>query len=68
MSITRKQFLRTGAFAATGAILSPSLLRAMYASKHITGIQLYSVREDMKKDPLGTLKALRAMGYTYVEH
>jgi sugar phosphate isomerase/epimerase len=34
----------------------------------ITGIQLYSVRDDMKKDPLATLKALADMGYKYVEH
>jgi sugar phosphate isomerase/epimerase len=34
----------------------------------ILGIQLYSVREDMKKDPLGTLKQLAAMGYKNVEH
>lgn len=32
------------------------------------GIQLYSIREDMKKDPLGTLKQLAAMGYQHVEH
>ena len=32
------------------------------------GIQLYSIREDMKKDPAGTLKLLAAMGYKYVEH
>ena len=36
--------------------------------KLITGIQLYSVRDEMKKDPLGTLKALADMGYRYVEH
>jgi sugar phosphate isomerase/epimerase len=41
---------------------------AAAASGHITGVQLYSVRDDMKKDPLGTLKALADMGYRYVEH
>ena len=34
----------------------------------ILGLQLYSVRDDMKKDPLGTLKQLAAMGYKNVEH
>jgi len=34
----------------------------------ILGLQLYSVRDDMKKDPLGTLKQLSAMGYKNVEH
>lgn len=32
------------------------------------GIQLYSIRDDMKSDPLGTLKQLAGMGYKYVEH
>ena len=34
----------------------------------LTGVQLYSVRDDMKLDPMGTLKKLAAMGYKYVEH
>jgi sugar phosphate isomerase/epimerase len=68
MPITRKQFLQAGSMAAVSAFFSPALLRAAAKPKYITGIQLYSVREDMKKDPLGTLKVLKAMGYTYVEH
>jgi sugar phosphate isomerase/epimerase len=36
--------------------------------KELVGIQLYSVRADMGKDPLGTLKQLAAMGYKHVEH
>jgi sugar phosphate isomerase/epimerase len=36
--------------------------------KEITGIQLYSVRDDMKKDAAGTLKQLADFGYKYVEH
>jgi sugar phosphate isomerase/epimerase len=68
MPQSRRSFLRNSTFAATGAILSPSLVKAAMAPKYITGIQLYSVREDMKKDPITTLKALRVMGYTNVEH
>ena len=34
----------------------------------IMGIQLYSIRDDMGKDPAGTLKQLAAMGYKHVEH
>src|SRR5205085_6574867 len=34
----------------------------------ILGIQLYTVRDDMKADPSGTLQKLAAMGYHYVEH
>lgn len=31
------------------------------------GIQLYTVGADMRKDPAGTLRALRQIGYVYVE-
>jgi sugar phosphate isomerase/epimerase len=34
----------------------------------IMGIQLYSIRDEMKKDPVGTLTELAKMGYEYVEH
>jgi sugar phosphate isomerase/epimerase len=34
----------------------------------LVGLQLYSVRDDMKLDPLGTLKQLSSIGYKYVEH
>ncbi len=37
-------------------------------SKHLVGVQLYSIREDMKKDPLGSLTKLAEMGYKHVEH
>jgi len=36
--------------------------------KELTGVQLYSIRDDMKADPLGTLKKLAAIGYKNVEH
>lgn len=31
------------------------------------GLQLYSVREGMKKDPIGTLEAVAKAGYRYIE-
>jgi sugar phosphate isomerase/epimerase len=34
----------------------------------ITGLQLYSVRDDMTLDPFGSLTKLAEMGYEYVEH
>ena len=68
MSTSRRSFIQKTALVLAGSsVLSKSLLAAT-APKHITGIQLYSVREDMKKDPLGTLQALSDMGYKYVEH
>jgi sugar phosphate isomerase/epimerase len=36
--------------------------------KGMVGLQLYSVRNEMTKDPLGTLKQVAAQGWKYVEH
>jgi sugar phosphate isomerase/epimerase len=67
MNQTRRAFLQKTTMVLAGStLLSKELLAA--GPSFITGIQLYSVRDDMKKDPLGTLKALSGMGYRYVEH
>lgn len=68
MQISRRNFLLKGSLAIAGTALLPKSLLAAAASKPILGIQLYSIREDMKKDPAGTLKQLATMGYKYVEH
>ncbi len=68
MNQTRRIFIKTGALTfAAGAIFSKSLL-ASPKSSELMGVQLYSIRDDMKKDPLGTLKLLSQMGYKNVEH
>lgn len=51
-----------------GAAFLPSSLLAGMPADQLTGVQLYSVREEMKTDPSGTLEALAKMGYRYVEH
>ncbi|MEI9920638.1 MAG: TIM barrel protein [Bacteroidota bacterium] len=48
--------------------IAAELAEAKSKKKKLTGIQLYSVRDDMTKDPLATLKALAAQGYKHVEH
>ncbi|NLR80914.1 TIM barrel protein [Chitinophaga eiseniae] len=68
MQISRRNFLLKGSLAIAGTALLPKSLLAAAASKPVLSIQLYSIREDMKKDPAGTLKQLAAMGYKYVEH
>ncbi len=69
MTTSRRDFLKRGAVGlASASFLSNSLFAAKPASKELVGVQLYSVRDDMKKDPLGTLKQLAAMGYKNVEH
>jgi sugar phosphate isomerase/epimerase len=68
MQLTRRQFLQTGALAIAGTALLPLEAWASPKIRQLTGLQLYSVRDDMKADPLGTLKKLAAMGYKNVEH
>lgn len=61
-------FIKAGAMAAIGAAVLPRQLQAMQKKKGIVGLQLYSIRQEMSKDPLGSLFALRRMGWQYVEH
>lgn len=68
MNSSRRSFIQKTAIVLAGSSVFSKQLLAAAAPKHITGIQLYSVRDDMKKDPLATLKALAEMGYQYVEH
>jgi sugar phosphate isomerase/epimerase len=68
MHTSRRQFIKnTGLTIAGAAFLSNHLLASTQA-KELIGVQLYSVRDDMKKDPMGTLKQIAAMGYKNVEH
>ncbi|PSL46323.1 sugar phosphate isomerase/epimerase [Chitinophaga niastensis] len=68
MNISRRNFLKTGTLAFAGTTLLSHELFAAGKAKELLGIQLYSIREDMKKDPSGTLKQLAGMGYKNVEH
>jgi len=68
MSTSRRNFLKKGTMAAAGAALLSNKIFAAPKSSTILGLQLYSVRDDMQKDALGTLKQVSAAGYKYVEH
>jgi sugar phosphate isomerase/epimerase len=68
MPVTRRTFVKNSSLVLAGASLFSSSLFAAGKKKTITGIQLYSIRDDMKKDPLATLKKLADMGYRHVEH
>jgi sugar phosphate isomerase/epimerase len=68
MYCSRRGFLKNTTLAVTGTALCSGDLFAALKRKEILGIQLYSVREDMKKDPTGTLKQLAEIGFRYVEH
>jgi sugar phosphate isomerase/epimerase len=66
--ISRRQFFHQGSAAATAVLLSsfPRHLRADTLRLPI-GIQLYTVGQALQKDVNGTLKQVRAIGYTQVE-
>ncbi len=69
MNLSRRKFLVNGSLTVAGTMfLSNNLFASTNALKTTLGIQLYSVRDDMKKDPMRTLKLLAAMGYKNVEH
>ena len=71
MKNSRRKFIQNASLAFMGASLQPSSLWSStnnVATKNIIGVQLYSVRVDMLKNPMATLTALSKMGIEYVEH
>ena len=67
MTTTRRNFLKTSGLSVAALAIGSHKLMAAYPDRYL-GLQLYSVREDMDKDPSGTLKKLSDIGYRYVEH
>ena len=61
--LTRREALATGLaiFSGFAALARPSI------KKYHISVQLYSVRDDMKRDPAGTLAKVSEMGYREVE-
>ena len=62
---SRRSFLKTAAVVSAGLIASPDLF-AMSNRRQI-GTQLYTVRNLMAKDPIGTLEKISKIGYKTVE-
>jgi len=66
-SYSRREFLQaTGLFAA-GAALSKNALAASPEKLENFGLQLYTLRTDLPKDPKGVLKQVASFGYTQLE-
>jgi sugar phosphate isomerase/epimerase len=66
----RRTFLQQGSLILAGTALAPSMASAFSGSgKPLTsfGLQLYTLRDDLPKDPKGILKQVAAMGYKQVE-
>ncbi len=68
MKTSRRTFVKAGTMAALGTAILPGSVFTPAKAGGIVGLQLYSVREEMSKDPAGTLAQLSKMGYVYVEH
>jgi sugar phosphate isomerase/epimerase len=62
---SRRTFLAQAGIAATGMVLAPSLLSAK--SVNGVGIQLYSLRDQLPKDPKGVIAKIAKAGYKEVE-
>jgi sugar phosphate isomerase/epimerase len=68
MKTSRRTFVKTGTMAALGTAFLPGPVFAAMKPVGMVGLQLYSVRADMLKDPTGSLTRLAKMGYVYLEH
>jgi sugar phosphate isomerase/epimerase len=68
MAYSRRTFLRNSALAVAAAGVLPARTFSSPLRKDVVGLQLYTVRDAMGKDPSGSLKKLADMGYVYVEH
>ena len=64
---SRRVFLKNSAITLAGAAIPGTSLRLLSRkTKHI-GLQLYSLRDVIVKDPIGVLEAVAKMGYKEVE-
>jgi len=68
MKTTRRSFIQNSAILLAGTSLLSKTAFAAAKPSEIVGLQLYSVRDDMQKDPIGTLTQLAKIGYKHVEH
>ena len=70
MNSSRRSFLRKSAFGLGAIAIASPALQSLAADKYkkLFAIKLYSVRAELKVDPMGTLTKLAEMGYKYVEH
>jgi sugar phosphate isomerase/epimerase len=63
--ISRRSFLKATAVASSGLLIAPRVLANL--DTHYIGVQLYTVRELMAKDPLSTLAKVAQIGFNSVE-
>ena len=56
MKTSRRTFVKSGAMITLGTAILPRSVFAAGAEKAVVGLQLYSIRDDMKSDPKGSLE------------
>ncbi len=61
---TRRSFLKTTSVLSAGLLMAPSEFKI---KSPLIGLQLYTVRDAMAKDPISTLARVAQIGYTSVE-
>jgi sugar phosphate isomerase/epimerase len=62
----RREFVQTASFAAVGLLSLPSFLAAGKSQKGV-GLQLYTLRDTIGKDPKGVLQKVSKFGYKDLE-
>jgi len=67
MNFSRRNFLITGAALASGSMLQSFDFLENNSKLKTFGVQLYTLRDDLPKDPKGVLKQLAGFGYKQVE-
>lgn len=67
MQTSRRQFIKQAGLLSTGAFLASNQLFAGEQKLKNFGLQLWSIREDLAKDPQGVLKQVASFGYTQIE-
>ena len=65
--ITRRNFLKAGAAVAALSVVPNGFASILAKKEKAIGVQLYSVRDDLKTDFDGTMKALVDIGYKRME-
>ena len=61
---TRRAFAQNAGLFASAAVIAPGVVAQ---SRHKMGLQLFTIRDALRKEVAGTLKSIAAMGYQEVE-
>jgi len=62
---TRRQFLKQSSFLTAGLFVTRE--NFFYVKKTPIGVQLYTLRKEVEKDPVGTITKVAKLGYNQVE-